>query len=717
VTFENGTYAIDEATAEWLTQRTRPFAVLACAGKFRTGKSFLLNRLLRRPTGFGVGSTVQACTRGIWACMDFLPAEGDDGVDVLVLDTEGIDALDAESEHDVKIFALAVLLSSSFAYNSMSHLDEAAVQTLSLMTRVAESVSDSHSPTLYWILRDFALQLADSEGKPISHAEYLEQALAPPVSSTKCATREALRSVFPTRHLVTLPRPHRNGIKLDPKSLHPKFEQCLDVFRSHVCTHAQPVSAAGVPLTGTTYVALLRDLVARVNQCDTIPKLEDSWTLLAKVQHAEAEAVARSSLLTHTQSECPTAPEGTVVEWVAAATRAAVDAAVFMAPRPDTTAMHERLRSETLSHARALGRVQDEEELAASLAETALAQYVGGDYTQPHLLLEVPEAQSSTVVHLFRRHLLSRLAATLRPLEDHFVQKGRHEAEVELEALRRDLEETRDRERTLTEGLTAPRRVEDACTCTDDLPEHEVDVRECAHDSSATPPCSDEADAARMVVELEACLAAADERAQQAQDETRRSQEREHRLRSAFDESMEALRRESVSQIEAHRRARDEAVVDAQSHRDRLAILETECRELRDVVRHGQDRAVEMHRTTLDELRRRETEARGLAETQRREYTDVLTRAETGTAESRALKRRVDELLEEREDLKRLRTAAHQVEVERAREDAERESLRAHLARTRSDGDALRAANVDLENRLAVSEAAAKLDTCRRALG
>ena len=129
--FRDGRYALHEPTLAWLAERRAPFAVLACAGRFRTGKSFLLNRLLRQPPGrgFGVGESVQACTRGIWLCRQFLPG-ADGGPDVLVVATEGIDALDAESEHDVRVFALAVLLCSAFAYNAMSHLDEAAVQTL-----------------------------------------------------------------------------------------------------------------------------------------------------------------------------------------------------------------------------------------------------------------------------------------------------------------------------------------------------------------------------------------------------------------------------------------------------------------------------------------------------------------------------------------------------------------------------------------------------------
>jgi len=42
-------------------------AVIAVAGKYRTGKSFLLNRILLdkqgNTTGFGVGPTINPCTK------------------------------------------------------------------------------------------------------------------------------------------------------------------------------------------------------------------------------------------------------------------------------------------------------------------------------------------------------------------------------------------------------------------------------------------------------------------------------------------------------------------------------------------------------------------------------------------------------------------------------------------------------------------------------
>jgi hypothetical protein len=89
-------------------------------GLYRSGKSYLINRmLLNRQKGFSVGPTVNPCTKGLW--MWGTPVEGRDPqgakINVIVIDTEGIGALDEDSNHDTKVFSLAVLISSLFIYN------------------------------------------------------------------------------------------------------------------------------------------------------------------------------------------------------------------------------------------------------------------------------------------------------------------------------------------------------------------------------------------------------------------------------------------------------------------------------------------------------------------------------------------------------------------------------------------------------------------------
>jgi hypothetical protein len=50
-----------------IPQGSNGLGVVAVAGMYRTGKSYLLNRmLLNRSDGFGVGPTINPCTKGLW---------------------------------------------------------------------------------------------------------------------------------------------------------------------------------------------------------------------------------------------------------------------------------------------------------------------------------------------------------------------------------------------------------------------------------------------------------------------------------------------------------------------------------------------------------------------------------------------------------------------------------------------------------------------------
>jgi hypothetical protein len=142
---------------------------------YRTGKSYLLNRmLLNQSRGFDVGPTINPCTKvsnyiqllqtniyytpilrltansvliliflkGVWIWGKPIDGFTPDGepIKVLVMDTEGLGALDEDSNHDVRIFSLAILLSSYFIYNSMGSIDENALSQLSLVINLTKNI-------------------------------------------------------------------------------------------------------------------------------------------------------------------------------------------------------------------------------------------------------------------------------------------------------------------------------------------------------------------------------------------------------------------------------------------------------------------------------------------------------------------------------------------------------------------------------------------------
>ena len=124
---------------------------------------------------------------------DDLAARADHFADLVgSVDSEGLGALDEDSNHDVRIFSLAILMSSYFLYNSVGSIDENALQNLSLVINLTKHIHiKSHScnedldpeeyapyfPSFMWVVRDFALQLVDSEGEQLTSKEYLEKAL------------------------------------------------------------------------------------------------------------------------------------------------------------------------------------------------------------------------------------------------------------------------------------------------------------------------------------------------------------------------------------------------------------------------------------------------------------------------------------------------------------------------------------------------------------
>lgn len=64
---ETDVFEINQEVVQMMNSIKGPIGVVAVAGMYRTGKSYLLNRvLLNRQRGFGVGPSINPCTKGIW---------------------------------------------------------------------------------------------------------------------------------------------------------------------------------------------------------------------------------------------------------------------------------------------------------------------------------------------------------------------------------------------------------------------------------------------------------------------------------------------------------------------------------------------------------------------------------------------------------------------------------------------------------------------------
>ena len=94
----------------------KQIGVLAICGPCRTGKSYILSKMLDSPDAFRLGHEMDPETYGIWLGTSYLDL-GDYAI--LLLDTEGIDAVFGKGQDDVSILVMTVLLSSFLVYNSM----------------------------------------------------------------------------------------------------------------------------------------------------------------------------------------------------------------------------------------------------------------------------------------------------------------------------------------------------------------------------------------------------------------------------------------------------------------------------------------------------------------------------------------------------------------------------------------------------------------------
>ena len=105
----------------------KPLAVLTICGPARTGKSYMLSRILGCHGAFKLGQSVCPQTYGVWLGTHYLDF-GDYAM--ILLDTEGTNAVGAENQDDLSVLLLATLLSSCLIYNSMNVPAESELQTM-----------------------------------------------------------------------------------------------------------------------------------------------------------------------------------------------------------------------------------------------------------------------------------------------------------------------------------------------------------------------------------------------------------------------------------------------------------------------------------------------------------------------------------------------------------------------------------------------------------
>uniref|UniRef100_A0A0P6JAC6 Guanylate-binding protein 5 n=1 Tax=Heterocephalus glaber TaxID=10181 RepID=A0A0P6JAC6_HETGA len=311
-----GQLRVNQEALKILSAITQPVVVVAIVGLYRTGKSYLMNKLAGKRKGFSVGSTVQSHTKGIW--MWCVPHPEKPGHTLVLLDTEGLgDVEKVDDKNDAQIFALAILLSSTFVYNTMNKIDQGAIDLLYnvaeltdlLRTRNLPDINETEDnidllsffPDLVWTLRDFYLGL-ETEGKLITPDEYLENSLKLKEGSNERIQnfnlpRLCIKKLFPRKKCFIFDSPANKKKlsqleKLNDDELYPEFVQQVAEFCSYIFSHSTAKTLpGGIMVNGPLLEKLAQTYVNAINSGD-LPCVENS--VLALVQRENLGAVQKA---------------------------------------------------------------------------------------------------------------------------------------------------------------------------------------------------------------------------------------------------------------------------------------------------------------------------------------------------------------------------------------------------------------------------------------
>lgn len=320
IEFKQHFFSINEKALNILKSIDEEIIIVSIVGKARTGKSYLLNQLLSDTNGnyqyggFEVASTINSCTKGIWL-WGGPRNKPNSSAKILFIDSEGTSSVDLSYKtYDSKIFALIVLLSSLFIYNTTGNIDEKAVSELSLAAHLSNTIASNSAidkdimisdlaPTFIWVLRDFGLdKINPISGEELSSDEYLELCLRNKISGKNSSENNQIREniirYFKKRGCVTLPRPVESekdlqNLNMIPfNRLKPEFISEFTVLKNHVYKEASPKIINGKRIHGKELAKLIVSFVNAINT-GAVPNISTAWN---DIVNDEIKAAYTSSL-------------------------------------------------------------------------------------------------------------------------------------------------------------------------------------------------------------------------------------------------------------------------------------------------------------------------------------------------------------------------------------------------------------------------------------
>ncbi|XP_015757604.1 PREDICTED: guanylate-binding protein 6-like isoform X3 [Acropora digitifera] len=308
---------VDEALQK-LRALKGPVCVVSITGPYRRGKSFILSEVFDQPDVFPLGHSFDAKTMGIW--MWNVPGKFQDSngqeCSVVLLDSEGINAVSGEGSDDNQIFTLSVLLSSVLIYNSSGVPMREDLTGLEFIAKLSQRVKLRSSnegqqrvearhddaeffhktfPFFIWLLRDVTLR-PPSDCKDIKEY-FLKRVFRDQKGSNDSSVQKVAESIlrfFSGFEAFQLPPPSSDpeilkNIAGNKSQLSPAFMSGVQKFKpllKSVLITKQSFNDGDI-VSGEGLAALVCLYVEAINSPGMIPNVQTAWETFVMTKCSE----------------------------------------------------------------------------------------------------------------------------------------------------------------------------------------------------------------------------------------------------------------------------------------------------------------------------------------------------------------------------------------------------------------------------------------------
>jgi len=307
IEFRRDKIILNEDAIKMLKEIKENIIIVSIFGKEHTGKSFLLNLLLNSrenlkiTKGFKVSSTINQVDRGLWMWNTPI-GKSNSKEKIILIDSEGINSENIYNQNcDSKVFALMLLISSLFIYNTKGDIISNSLNELELLVHLADSISISDKlnkdslisescPKFIWALRDFDLKkLSPPKGQKMTPDMYLEQCLTERFDGKNKDEINMIKvnliKYFKERECITLPSPVKEKDlhmlkRLQFNDLDSNFRDQFNNLRKKIFIDSKSKLINGKAINGPMVAYLLTSFINEINN-DNIPNVINIFTEMA----------------------------------------------------------------------------------------------------------------------------------------------------------------------------------------------------------------------------------------------------------------------------------------------------------------------------------------------------------------------------------------------------------------------------------------------------